>query len=412
MGDQDLTEESGSEEQEDQNIQENGFHTFSQLSASVQAVVRIRQKYQALKKRRLEMAGSQPTFSSPRTSPKIFTFDAQSVNSPPPVVARKKKRRKRGRVLYPSARYRKVVPKHEHSRAKNCLFLLCFILFLQVYNAIENLDDHVLRYDLEGLEKVLKREVFGQQEVRDNLMEHLKDYLSTYVHSKPLVLSLHGPTGVGKSHLGRLLAQHFRYMVGERLVLQYFALHHCPSADEVASCAQSLATLVSDMVTQAEDEEKIPVFIFDEVEHMPRPLLDKLHELIRARHMNEYLNAMYILISSHGHEEIAKFVLHNSSSSLAGDGRGGRVSRELAPLLRQGLVKRHLLWKDAEILPLTLLEKSHVVQCFVDEMSREGFYPDLTHIEQLAGEISYYSVGGREFSRTGCKQVVAKVNLL
>ncbi|KAG5261738.1 hypothetical protein AALO_G00287810 [Alosa alosa] len=412
MGDQDLTEESGSEEQEDQedkSIHENGVHRFSQLSASVQAVVRIRQKYQALKKRRLEMSALQPSFSSPRTSPKIFTFDAQSVNSPP--VIRKKKRRKRGKVLYPSDGYRKVVPDREHSRAKNCLFLLCIILFLQIYNAIENLDDHVLRYDLEGLEKVLKREVFGQQEVRDNLMEHLKDYLSTYVHSKPLVLSLHGPTGVGKSHLGRLLTQHFRYMVGERLVLQYFALHHCPSNDEVVSCAQSLSTLVSDMVTQAEDEEKIPVFIFDEVEHMPGPLLDTLYELIRSRHMNEYLNVIYILISNHGHEEITKFVLHNSSSSLAGDGRG-HVSRELVPLLRHSLVKRHLLWKDAEILTLTLLEKSHVVQCFVDEMSREGFYPDLAHIEQLAGEISYYFVGGREFSRTGCKQVVAKVNLL
>lgn len=408
MGDQDLTD-SGPEDQEDQNIKENGVHRFSQLSASVQAVVRIRQKYQALKKRRLEIAASQTPFASPRTvSPKIFTFDTQSVSSPP--VLRKKKRRKRGRVLYPSDGFRKVVPNREHSRAKNCLFLLCIILFLQIYNAIENLDDHVLRYDLEGLEKVLQREVFGQQEVRDKLLEQLKDYLSTYVHSRPLVLSLHGPTGVGKSHLGRLLAQHFRYMVGEQLVLQYYTLHHCPSEDQVYSCAQSLSMLVSDMVTQAEDEEKIPIFIFDEVEHMPLQLLDKLHELIRSRHMNEYLNAIYVLISNFGHEEITKFVLHNSSSS-AGEGRT-RVSQELAPLLQPSLVKHHPIWRDAEILPLTLLQKSHIIQCFMDEMSREGFYPDHAHIEQLAGEIAYYFVRGQEFSRTGCKQVVAKVNLL
>lgn len=407
MGDQDSAD-SGPEEPQDQNIEENGIHRFSQLSASVQAVVRIRQKYLALKKRRLEKAASQSVCCLRSTSPKIFTFDALTVNTPPPL--RKKRRKRRGRVQYPSNGYRKVVPNQEHSRAKNCLFLLCIILFLQVYNAIENLDDHVLRYDLEGLEKVLKREVFGQQEVRDNLLAQLKDYLSTYVHSKPLVLSLHGPTGVGKSHLGRLLAQHFRFIVEDRLVLQYYTLHRCPSEDQVASCAQNLSTIVSEMVTQAEDEEKIPIFIFDEVEHMPKQLLDQLHDLIRVRHMNEYLSTIYILISNLGHEEITKYVLHNASSMAAGS--HSRVGKELTPLLQHSLGKHHMLWRDAEILPLTLLEKSHVTQCFMDEMSREGFYPDFGHIEQLVGEISYYYAGGREFSRTGCKQVVAKVNLL
>lgn len=53
------------------------------------------------------------------------------------------------------------------------------------------------------------------------------------------------------------------------------------------------------------------------------------------------------------------------------------------------------------------------MECFLDEMTREGFYPDHTNIERLAGEITYYpEVGGHEYSQTGCKQVVAKVNLL
>lgn len=418
MGDQDLSD-SGSEEQqeeqeEQQPVKENGVYNFSQLSASVQAVVRIRQKYQALKKRRLEIASSQAqsNFSPQRsTSPKIFTFDGP-VASPTLLEKekRKKKKRKTRRVLYPSGRVRKGGPKQERSWAKSCLFFLSIILFLQVYNAIENLDDHVLKYDMEGLEKVLTREVFGQHEARENLLSQLRDYLLTYVHSKPLVLSLHGPTGVGKSHLGRLLAQHFRYMVGERLVLQYYVRHHCPSEEQVHACVQSLSALVSEMVTQAEDEEKIPIFVFDEVEHMPRPLMDKLHELIHASHTNEYLNAIYVLISNLGQDDITKFVLHNSSSTAA-ESRT-RVSRELVPLLQHSMVRHHPVWRDAEILPLMLLEKSHVMQCFMDEMSREGFYPDQAHIERLAGEISYYFTGGKEFSRTGCKQVVAKVNLL
>ncbi|XP_072514386.1 torsin-4A isoform X2 [Salminus brasiliensis] len=407
MGDQDPSETLSESEAEKRN--DNGTLTFSQFSSTVRAVVRIRQKYQAMKKRRIEMAVSgTPFFSSSRsTSPKIFTFDGVVGDNSINLGRRKKK--KKGRVLFPN-NSRRVPPNMEHSRAKNCLVLLCVIVFLQVYNAIENLDDHVLKYDLDGLEKNLKREVFGQQEAIEDLLAHLKDYLSTYVHSKPLVVSLLGPTGVGKSHLGRLLAQHFRSVVGEQLVLQYFVLHHCPSEGDLPHCTQTLTSLVSEMVSQAEEEEKIPIFIFDEMEHMSAELLDTVLTLILMRDNNEYLNAIYVLISNLEQEEITKFVLQNSSS-VAVMGRP-RLSKELNPLLLSNLKKHHSLWQEAELMPLKLLEKSHVMECFIDEMSREGFYPDRSHVERLAEELSYYSVGDREFSRTGCKQVVAKVNLL
>lgn len=395
---------------------ENRTITFSQFSSTVRAVVRIRQKYQAMKRRRMEQAAlaalhsahlTSQSSNQRSTSPKIFTFDVADGNSPFNVG--KKKRKRKGRVLFPNSS-RRVLPTKEQSRAKSCLILLCVVVFLQVYNAIENLDDHVLKYDLEGLEKTLKREVFGQQEATDGLSTHLKDYLSTYVHSKPLVVSLLGPSGVGKSHIGRLLAQHFRSVVGEQLVMQYFVLHHCPTEGDIPLCTETLTSQVSEMVTQAEEEEKIPLFIFDEMEHMPAELLDTLHSLIIKKDNNEYLNAIYVLISNLEQEEITKFVLHNSTS-IAISGRG-HISKELNALLLSNLKKHHMLWLEAELLPLTLLEKSHVMECFIDEMSREGFYPERSHVERLADELGYYSVGEQEFSRTGCKQVVAKVNLL
>lgn len=409
MGEQDPSERLRGDQPKEPN--QNGKGSFSQFSSSIRAMVRIRMKYQAIKKRRLEIASaSSQTVMSPRsTSPKVFTFDNlhEPVNSNP-ASPRKRKKKRKGRVLYPTSSLR-AVPTKESSRAKNCLYLLCIIVFLQIYNAIENLDDHVLKYDLEGLEKTLKREVFGQQEVAEGLLGHLQDYLSTYVHNKPLVLSLHGPTGVGKSHVGRLLAQHFRSVVGEELVMQYFVLHHCPTDDDIPLCTKSLDSHISEMVSQGEEEEKIPVFIFDEVEHMPRQLMDTLRELIHPQNNNKYLNAIYILISNLGHEDITKFVLHNSSIAIS-----GRLSltQELTPWLRNYLQQHHVLFLDAEYLPFMLLEKSHVMDCFIDEMSREGFYPDRSHVERLAEELSYYIVGEREFSHTGCRQVVAKVNLL
>ncbi|XP_020508614.2 torsin-4A [Labrus bergylta] len=406
-------------EEDDEKHRDSVAQSLSSFSSSLRAVIRIKQKYTALKKRRQEMALSLGaagayTGAPSRTSPKIFTFDGVSplaFSSLSSSATQKKKRRRRKRVLFPNSGGCRSPPRPKRSRAQYCLYLLFAIVFVQVYNAIENLDDHVLRYDLEGLDKTLRREVFGQQGAVEGLIAHLKDYLSTYVHNKPLVVSLHGPSGVGKSHLGRLLAGHFRSVVGETLVLQYYVLHHCPLEADAPQCARDLSATISEMVERAESEEKIPLFIFDEAEHMHDEILDALWQLVASKQSNEYLNAIYLFLSNLGDTHITKHMLHNSSSnSLAAS---GRLVKELTPVLRNTLEKLHRLWTEADIFPLGLLEKGHVIQCFLDEMTREGFYPDHNNIERLAGEIKYYpAVGDREYSETGCKQVVAKVNLL
>ncbi|XP_012576605.1 PREDICTED: negative elongation factor B [Condylura cristata] len=85
---------------------------------------------------------------------------------------------------------------------------------------------------------------------------------------------------------------------------------------------------------------------------------------------------------------------------------------ELRASLRALLVREHPLWQAAAIVPFLLLDKWAVVSCFRDEMAGEGFFPEQAQAERLAAQLSYYSVSGREFAVTGCKQVVAKVNLL
>ncbi|XP_075965565.1 torsin-4A [Anarhichas minor] len=415
--DEEVDTELDGEGDRDETLRDSPVLSLSSFSSSLRAVIRIKQKYRAMKKRRQEMAllglGADGNLAGApsKTSPKIFTFDGPTSFSSTlssSSVPQKKKKRRRKRVLYPNRGRRRAPPKQEQSRAKYCLYLLFAIVFVQVYNAIENLDDHVLRYDLEGLEKTLRREVFGQQGAVDGLLSHLKDYLSTYVHNKPLVVSLHGPSGVGKSHLGRLLAGHFRSVVGETLVLQYYVLHHCPQEADALRCAHDLAAVISEMVKRAEEEEKIPLFVFDEAEHMHAEILGALLQLVASKQSNEYLNAVYLLLSNLGHARVTKHMLHNSSSISTSN-----LVNELTPILRNSLEKLHPLWTEADVLPLGLLEKSHVMECFLDEMTREGFYPDHTNIERLAGEVGYYpEVGGHEYSKTGCKQVVAKVNLL
>lgn len=111
---------------------------LANFSSTLRAVMRIKQKYQAMKKRRQELGlGGDGTLKGAplRTSPKIFTFDGvtpsafSNLLSP---VPQRKKRRRRKRVLFPNRGGCRAPPKQEPSRAKYCLYLLCAIVFIQV----------------------------------------------------------------------------------------------------------------------------------------------------------------------------------------------------------------------------------------------------------------------------------------
>ncbi|XP_038623655.1 torsin-4A [Tachyglossus aculeatus] len=326
--------------------------------------------------------------------PQFFTFDP-----PTEQAGRRRKKRRRSRVvLYPENAKRRL-PAEQKSKAKRCLLLLLTIVCFQILNAIENLDDNLQKYDVDGLEKTLRRGVFGQAAAVDALVELLRDYLATHVHSRPLVLSLHGPSGVGKSHVGRLLARHFRAVMDPDFVTHYYVLHRCPERGALPACRRELAARVADVVVRAEAEERVPLFILDEVEFMPPDLLDALYAYLRPGLSNEFLNAVYVLIGSVGGSEITRFVLQNGTGPPPA-------------LIRALLAGAHPLWEAAHFVPFTLLQKRDVVGCFVEEMAGEGFYPDQAHVESLAAQLSYYTRGDAQYSVSGCKQVVAKVNLL
>lgn len=106
-------------------------------SSTLFAVIRIKQKYQALKKRRQELSlalgGAGTLVGAPvQSSPKIFTFEG---NSPGPslhaVHGKRRKSRKR-RVLYPNRQGRRAPPRQEYNLAKYSLYLLFAIVFMQV----------------------------------------------------------------------------------------------------------------------------------------------------------------------------------------------------------------------------------------------------------------------------------------
>ncbi len=144
-------------------------------------------------------------------------------------------------------------------------------------------------------------------------------------------------------------------MVDDKLVVHYLSKHHCPLQDAAQHCASKLAQRISEVVTRAEEEEQIPFFILDEVELMPPPLLDILQTFLQSNQTNEFLNVVYIFLSSLGQREITAHVLQNTSTAGA------------HKPLRRALSLIHPLWTEpsVELIPLSLLEREHVIQCFL-----------------------------------------------
>lgn len=110
------------------------------FSSTLYTVIRIKQKYQALKKRRqglgMVLGGPGTLVGAPmQSSPKIFTFDGLSPNlhtvSASSLNVKRKRSRKR-RVLYPNRSGRRA-PRQEYSLAKYSLYLLFAIVFMQVH---------------------------------------------------------------------------------------------------------------------------------------------------------------------------------------------------------------------------------------------------------------------------------------
>ncbi|XP_004613415.2 torsin-4A [Sorex araneus] len=373
----------------------------ARVMAPVRAVVRLRRRACVLRQRRLV-----PPAAGPAPAPQFFTFDGPAA----PAAGAPRRRRRRSRlVLYPEGARRCRPRAESRSRAQRCLLLLVAIVGFQVLNAIENLDDNAQRYDLDGLEKALRRAVFGQPAAVARIVELLRDYLATHVHSRPLLLALHGPAGVGKSHVGRLLARHFRAVLDDgALVLQYHARHHCPEPRAAQRCREELGRRVAAVVARAEAAEKTPLVVLDQAELLPAALLDELHGLLQPQRPHPFHNAIYVLLSSAGGAQVTRFVLRNATRARPAP----RPDEELRAGLRALLARAHPLWQAAAVVPFLLLDRRSVVSCFREEMAGEGFFPEQARAELLAAQLSYYRVAGREFAVTGCKQVVAKVNLL
>ncbi|XP_019740216.1 prosalusin isoform X2 [Hippocampus comes] len=304
------------------------------------------------------------------------------------------------------------------------LLLLCVCaparcVFQKLYCTIADSCDCDFRPNVRELEWDLYKNVFGQHLAQEVLSEEVARFLAQEAPEKPLVLSLHGSSGTGKTMAGDMLARHlYASATGSPFVHQFIPTLHFPAGGHVQAQREQLKSWVQGNVTECARS----VFIFDEMDKMAPGLLDVLEPFLGPSHVvfrTNYRKAIYIFISTAGEEVINKAALEQRE---AGRDREEMTAAELqdaiaravydnptsglynSPIIRQKLV--------TAFVPFLPLCRHHVERCAQAQLCQRGACGRRDVARAAAADMTYQPSPGHYFSTSGCKSVPAKINLL
>ncbi|XP_061752425.1 prosalusin isoform X4 [Nerophis ophidion] len=146
------------------------------------------------------------------------------------------------------------------------------------------------------LEWDLYKNVYGQHLAQDIISEEVVRFLQNKSPEKPLVLSFHGSSGTGKTLVSSMLGSHlYGSAMSSPYVHRFIPALHFPSAGQVDQYRVQLKNWVQGNLTACARS----VFIFDEMERMPRGLVDVLEPFLGPSHVvfgTNYRKALYVFI--------------------------------------------------------------------------------------------------------------------
>nr|XP_048288102.1 prosalusin isoform X3 [Myodes glareolus] len=165
------------------------------------------------------------------------------------------------------------------------------------------------RPDLPGLECDLAQHLAGQHLAKAVVGKALKAFIQNPAPSKPLVLSLHGWTGTGKSYVSSLLAQYlFQGGLRSPHVHHFSPIIHFPHPSHTEQYKKELKSWVQGNLTACGRS----LFLFDEVDKLPPGLIEVLQPFLGPSWVvygTNYRKAIFIFISNTGGEQINQVAL-------------------------------------------------------------------------------------------------------
>lgn len=231
-------------------------------------------------------------------------------------------------------------------------------------------------------------DLYGQHILKQQLIPALASHLRKGSGSrKPLVISFHGTPGTGKNMVADMIANSI-YAKGLRsqFVHKFMGRADFPSEEHSASYGYSLHYRVKKAI------EICPrsLFIFDEVDKMPKGIFEALTSIVDYKSFAngvDFSQAIFIFLSNTAGVEIST---HLGNLLLKGILREHTKLGDFETILERaaynldgGLSKSSLIEAHVidHFIPFLPLEKSHIYQCLYAEFRRYNMHPDKEVLE-------------------------------
>ncbi|XP_075691508.1 prosalusin isoform X1 [Rhinoderma darwinii] len=273
------------------------------------------------------------------------------------------------------------------------------------------------RPDLNALDCDLARNVFGQHLAREQMVKALRTFVETDQPSKPLVLSLHGWSGTGKTFVSSLLVKYL-YKDGNRspYVHRFSPILHFPHAQNVNQYKDDLKLWIQGNLTACSRS----MFLFEEMDKMHPGMIDVITPFLGPSWVvfgSNYKKAIFVFVSNSGGEAINNVALkfwreHKDREEIQ--------LRDVVPAITEAVIsdQEHGFWQSDiikqnlidVIVPFLPLRPNHVRHCVRSELEQMGLASEEDLVHSVTDSLVYFPEDERVFSSTGCKTVAFRIN--
>ncbi|XP_057175728.1 torsin-1A-like [Triplophysa rosa] len=270
--------------------------------------------------------------------------------------------------------------------------------------------DNLRLFDSNEFKEDLRKSLYGQHIALETIVKSVTWFMKDPNPPKPLVLSLHGPTGVGKSYVTEIIARNI-YQMGERSkhVHTFIATNHF----SYYYLEQDEAQLIKQWIHGNVSSFPRSMFIFDRMDMISSHLINTIKPFLDyIPHIDgvSFRNAIFIFLSNAGGSAITNLTVDfwrkgkNREELQKSKEMETQIYQDIFNNKDSGfwhscLIDRHLVDHFVPFLPL---ERKHVRQCVLAEMVILNMTSNHYLIDKVLMEMPFFPQHEEIFSVRGC----------
>ncbi|XP_063792532.1 torsin-1A-like [Pseudophryne corroboree] len=315
---------------------------------------------------------------------------------------------------------------------KTCVLLTSLVLLLKptvafssffsprgLYCSLTECCEEEKPYNSTAMLQDLNTKLFEQHLAHEIIFKALTGFLSNESPEKPLALSMHGWSGIGKSHVAKIIVKNI-YKLGmeSKLVHLFLPELHFPNKNLISKYKVQLQSWIRGNVSNCARS----IFIFDEMDKLHPGLINAIKPFLDY-HDNidgvSYRKAIFLFLSNQDGNLINKKAMEywktgKEREEIKLQDLESGLSLELYNNLNSGFGRSTLIKQNMIdfFIPFLPLERRHVEMCIKEELRRYGQQEDRNIIDTVADMLQYDPKEYKLFSVSGCKHVPSRVTLV